>query len=97
MSNRIGELEDAVAALWPSTASEGHPLLRRDLLSVKLPPDTQNFFPPVLEKGEVLAKDFDAPALRGREEKNVRSWSAGEKLGIPTIGVGDLSLLHLGS
>jgi hypothetical protein len=40
MSERITELEGAVASTW--TSSGEHPLLRKELLRIKLPPDTQN-------------------------------------------------------
>lgn len=42
MSTRIQELEDALAIVQAATTSEPHPLLSKDFLAVKLPPDTQN-------------------------------------------------------
>lgn len=42
MSTRIQELEDALAIVQAATTSEPHPLLAKDFLAVKLPPDTQN-------------------------------------------------------
>lgn len=38
LSNRIRELEDALAKLYNGTSDEPHPLLRQELLVLKLPP-----------------------------------------------------------
>jgi hypothetical protein len=38
LSNRIRELEDALAKLHTGTSDEPHPLLRQELLMLKLPP-----------------------------------------------------------
>jgi hypothetical protein len=44
MGDRIKELEDALASTWsPRNGDTGeHPLLRKDLLRIKLPPDVQS-------------------------------------------------------
>lgn len=103
MSTRIGQLEDALAALW--VGSEEHPLLRRELLGVKIPPDTQNLSNNILEDDAdagdeedidegVLANEFDALALGvglggGLNGDGIPSSerNRGERLGISTIEV----------
>ncbi len=50
MSRRIGQLEDALEVMWIAAGKGGgmgtdasHPLLKRELLAIKVPPDTQNY------------------------------------------------------
>jgi hypothetical protein len=91
MSRRIGQLEDALEVMWIAAGKGGgmgsdscHPLLKKEHLAVKVPPDTQNYGrdgKPVLAAGSSSASygSASASAPRGTNGRNVVSSRLNER------------------
>jgi hypothetical protein len=57
LSNRIHELEDALAKLHNGTSDEPHPLLRQELLMLKLPPGVHTTSDLEVKRAEDIVAD----------------------------------------
>ncbi|EJD46867.1 hypothetical protein AURDEDRAFT_86868 [Auricularia subglabra TFB-10046 SS5] len=69
MSKRIGELEDALAAVQAKISHEKHPLLADKLMMVKAPPPTQNVTAAMnepVDKADEMAERFGTLTLGDR-------------------------------
>lgn len=64
LSNRVRELEDALAAAQYTSTREPHPLLHEDLLSIKNPleleKDSQDKIPPKIEEPDDTVDALDS-------------------------------------